>query len=169
MIKALSDPGKKKHAQALAKAAFTDLEFGECRNCLDKLGQIKALSHLSRGRLSLACSVGTSPLAVQKSSGLPGWRFDINRAARRLNIVPVPLLSMREGAGYHATHDMGDFVPFGVAAQRTTGRTSRHTPVASIEGGSRSSVSDFAILQGISGKALRFAVFSDMHAEFPPQ
>jgi hypothetical protein len=56
-----------------------------------------------------------------------------------------------------------------VAAQPATGRTSRHTPVASIEDGSGSPVSVFAALQGISRNALRFAAFSGTHAEFPPQ
>jgi hypothetical protein len=44
-IKALSDPAKKQEAQALAKGAFTDMKSGEYQNCLDKLKQIKALTH----------------------------------------------------------------------------------------------------------------------------
>jgi len=44
-IKAMSDPAKKQQAQTLARGAFTDMKSGEYQNCLDKLKQIKALTH----------------------------------------------------------------------------------------------------------------------------
>jgi hypothetical protein len=44
-IEAMSDPAKKHQAQTLARGAFTDLKSGEYQNCLDRLKQIKALTH----------------------------------------------------------------------------------------------------------------------------
>ena len=44
-IKAMSDQAKKQQAQSLARGAFTDMKSGEYQNCLDKLKQIKTLTH----------------------------------------------------------------------------------------------------------------------------
>ena len=44
-IEAMSNRAIKRQAQALARDASTDMKSGEYQNCLDKLQQIKALTH----------------------------------------------------------------------------------------------------------------------------
>ena len=44
-INAMSDPAKKQQAQKLGKEASTDGKSGEFQKCLDKLKQIKTLTH----------------------------------------------------------------------------------------------------------------------------
>ena len=61
MVRTMSDLGKKQGTQALAKGGFTDLKPIQCRNCLDKLGQLKALSHFSQGTFAHVQRRHTSP------------------------------------------------------------------------------------------------------------
>ena len=44
-IEAMSNRAIKRQAQALARDASTDMKPGEYQNCLDKLQQIKTLTH----------------------------------------------------------------------------------------------------------------------------
>jgi hypothetical protein len=44
-IEAMSNRATKRQARALAKDASTDMKSGEYQNCVDKLEQIKTLTH----------------------------------------------------------------------------------------------------------------------------
>jgi hypothetical protein len=44
-IEAMSNRATKRQAKALAQDAATDMKSGEYQNCLDKLQQIKTLTH----------------------------------------------------------------------------------------------------------------------------